>query len=194
MRMLASPPQGRDSRMSSLDPLLPRAAAAPRLSNDLLGSVAALVKVADMVVVAGSGLLAYALRVDQLALPEAPRYTYALLAAAALTLLVFGRLSLYRQGPQLAPTMVAGRVLTGWAIVLSVLMSISFLSATGAAFSRLLGGMRRCRSAGRATSHEGDACLVVSPQHRAAAYRPARSARAHRRAGDEDPAAAVHRD
>lgn len=90
-----------------------------------------------MGVVVGTGLFAYAMRVGQPALPQAPRYTYALLAAAALTLLVFGRLSLYRQGPQLAPTMVAGRVLTGWAIVLSVLMSISFLSATGAAFSRL---------------------------------------------------------
>ncbi|PPT99690.1 undecaprenyl-phosphate glucose phosphotransferase [Xanthomonas arboricola] len=123
--------------MSSLDPLLPRVALVPRRSGDLLGSVPSLVKVADMGVVVGSGLFAYAMRVGQPALPEAPRYTYALLAAAALTLLVFGRLSLYRQGPHVALTMVAGRVLTGWAIVLSTLMSIGFLSATGAGFSRL---------------------------------------------------------
>ncbi|KLD72177.1 undecaprenyl-phosphate glucose phosphotransferase [Xanthomonas pisi] len=123
--------------MSSLDPLLPRVAIAPRRSGDLLGSVAGLAKIADMGVVVGTGLLAYSMRVGQPALPHAPRYTYALLAAAALTLLVFGRLSLYRQRPHLAPTMVAGRVLTGWAIVLSVLMSIGFLSATGATFSRL---------------------------------------------------------
>lgn len=123
--------------MSALDPLLPRVAIAPRRSGDLLGSVAGLAKIADMGVVVGSGLLAYAMRVGRPAWPEAPRYADALLAAAALTLLVFGRLSLYRQRPHLAATMVAGRVLTGWAIVLSVLMSIGFLSATGAGFSRL---------------------------------------------------------
>ncbi|EKQ60372.1 UDP-glucose lipid carrier transferase [Xanthomonas citri pv. malvacearum str. GSPB2388] len=123
--------------MSALDPLLPRVAIAPRRSGDLLGSVAGLAKIANMGVVVGSGLLAYAMRVGRPAWPEAPRYAYALLAAAALTLLVFGRLSLYRQRPHLAATMVAGRVLTGWAIVLSVLMSIGFLSATGAGFSRL---------------------------------------------------------
>ncbi|WP_446644023.1 hypothetical protein ACSAMZ_00225 [Xanthomonas citri pv. bilvae] len=56
--------------MSALDPLLPRVAIAPRRSGDLLGSVAGLAKIADMGVVVGSGLLAYAMRVGRPAWPE----------------------------------------------------------------------------------------------------------------------------
>ncbi|MBB5878135.1 undecaprenyl-phosphate glucose phosphotransferase [Xanthomonas sp. 3498] len=115
---------------------LPRTAAAGMV-GDAMALAATLLKVADAAVVIGSGLLAYALRVGQANLPEAPRYPYALLAGATLTLLVFSQLALYRSWRLALPTMMLGRLLLGWGVVLGVLASLSFLSKTGPSFSRL---------------------------------------------------------
>ncbi len=94
-------------------------------------------KCADGAVVLVSGLLAYAIRVGQAELPDAPQYFYALLASVLLTLLVFVQLALYRSWRLAVPTMMVGRVLLGWGVVLGALASLSFLSKTGPSFSRL---------------------------------------------------------
>lgn len=117
-------------------PLL-RAAARPGAAGDALALAVALLKLADMVVVIGSGLLAYGLRTRATNLPDEPQYHYALLAGALLTLVVFSQLAIYRSWRLAMPTMLLGRLLLGWGVVLGVLASLSFLSKTSTSFSRL---------------------------------------------------------
>ncbi|AVS73418.1 undecaprenyl-phosphate glucose phosphotransferase [Paracidovorax cattleyae] len=115
----------------------PSEARFPGLIGDGMALATAALKFADALVVLGSGLLAYALRTGQIELPDASQYFYALLASVLLTLLVFVQLALYRSWRLAMPTMMAGRVLLGWGVVLGVLASLSFLSKTGPSFSRL---------------------------------------------------------
>ncbi len=107
------------------------------LIGDGMALATVMLKVADAFVVLGSGLLAYVLRTGRAELPDTSQYLYALLASVLLTLLVFVQLALYRSWRLAMPTMMAGRVLLGWSVVLGVLASLSFLSKTGPSFSRL---------------------------------------------------------
>lgn len=123
--------------MSVMERLLAHVAVSPRAAGDGMAMAAAVLKLADMAVVVASGLLAYALRTGHVELPDAPHYFYALLAGALLNLFVFVQLALYQSWRLALPSMVLGRLLWGWCLVLVALASLSFLSKTGPSFSRL---------------------------------------------------------
>lgn len=105
--------------------------------GDGMAMAATALKLTDMGVVIGSGLLAYMLRTGHTMTMEEPQYLYALLTATLLTWLIFMQLALYRSWRLARPTMMPGRLLMGWGIVLLALASLSFLSKTGSSFSRL---------------------------------------------------------
>lgn len=93
-------------------------------------------KLADVLVVGLAGVLAHVVRFDVVGGLDG-RYFYALLAGALLTLVVFSELGVYRTWRSGARSAMYGRLLLGWAVVLGVLASVSFLSKTGEDFSRL---------------------------------------------------------
>lgn len=123
--------------MKSLPPLLARAVVTPGWFGDGMALASAVLKLADVAVVVGSGLLAYVLRAGRSISLEEPQYLYALLAGALLTWLVFAQLSLYHSWRLARPTMMPGRLLMGWGVVLVTLALLGFLSKTGSSFSRL---------------------------------------------------------
>lgn len=94
-------------------------------------------KVADVLVVGVAGAVAHAARFGAADVLEPVRYLYALLAGVLLTLVVFSELGVYRTWRAGARSAMYGRLLLGWAVVLGVLASISYLSKTGEDFSRL---------------------------------------------------------
>lgn len=94
-------------------------------------------KTADVLAVYAAGVLAYLLRFDTLDAVPPPLYLYALLAGVLLALVVFSELGVYRTWRSGAKAAMYGRALLGWCVVLAVLASLTFLSKTGTAFSRL---------------------------------------------------------
>lgn len=94
-------------------------------------------KTADAAVVYIAGVAAYLLRFGSLDVVPPLMYLYALMLGVLLTLVVFSELGVYRTWRSGANAAMYGRVLLGWCVVLGVLASLTFLSKTGATFSRL---------------------------------------------------------
>lgn len=123
--------------MRKLPPLLARAGKAAGWFGDGMVFSAAALKLADINVVIGSGMLAYVLRTGRIFSSQESQYFYALLVGSLLTWLVFVQLSLYQSWRLVRPTMMQSRLLIGWSMVLLTLALLSFLSKTGSSFSRL---------------------------------------------------------
>lgn len=96
-----------------------------------------MVRVGDVMAVALAGILAYLWRFGLAGFPMPPRYSLLILLGALLLLVIFNGLGVYRswRGGNLAN--MFGRVLIGWAAVLTSLLVILFMLKVSDTYSRL---------------------------------------------------------